>query len=155
MGHKKCDYVKQGDIQCEAPAMVDSQFCFFHSPETIEPRHSSRAKGGAKNASATLPVTIVQISIPTAQGVLSLIAETIHHVRTGQLDPKIANCVSYLSGIALKAIDQGNIDERLESLEAAIKNKTIKVEKDFSRDEDQIFSFENGGSEDARKSKTL
>ncbi len=140
-----CVQIKKNGEHCNAPAMDQSEFCFFHSPQMDHERRAARASGGAKNAAVTLSPSTEPLPISTAENVLLLIADTIHHVRTGQLDPKIANCVGYLSGIALKAIEQGKIEERLESLEAAVKNKIIKRETGLSHEEDQLFSFENGG----------
>ena len=52
--------------------------------------------------------------------VVTLLSESINHVRRGQLDPRVANAVGYLSGILLKALEQGRTEERLKHLEAVL-----------------------------------
>jgi hypothetical protein len=52
--------------------------------------------------------------------VVTLLAESINHLRRGQLDPRVANAVGYLSGILLKALEQGRTEERLNHLEVVL-----------------------------------
>jgi hypothetical protein len=52
--------------------------------------------------------------------VANLLASSISQVRRGELDPRIANAVGYLSGILLKALEQGVVEERLQKVEAEL-----------------------------------
>ena len=54
------------------------------------------------------------------QDVAILLSESINLVRRGQLDPRVANAIGYLSGILLKALEQGRTEERLKHLEAVV-----------------------------------
>lgn len=45
---------------------------------------------------------------------------TINQVRLGELDPKLANCVGYLSGVLLRALEANQLEERISDLEIAI-----------------------------------
>jgi len=80
--------------------------------------------------------------INTVADVKGLLSETIHQVRTGVIDPKVANCVGYLSGILLKAIEVGDIEERLGAIEAVVgRSPRTGYAGDFDRplpDEDDI-----------------
>jgi len=58
--------------------------------------------------------------IKTAVDVIALLSETINHVRTGAVDPKVGNCIGYLAGIVLKATQQGELEERLAALEGIV-----------------------------------
>ncbi len=135
--------MKEDGEACQAIAITNSPYCFFHDPQKKVEREQASALGGSKNRAAVLPSHSEYLPTANAEDILKLIGTAIHHVRTGQLDPRIANCIGYLSGIALKAIEQGKTEERIEALEAAIKNNIGNVEKDFSRHDDQVFSFEN------------
>ena len=46
-----------------------------------------------------------------------MLADTVNAVLTGRLDPKVGNCVSILSGNLLKALESGEIEQRLDSIE--------------------------------------
>jgi len=50
--------------------------------------------------------------------VTSLLSETINLVRSGALDPRTSNAVGYLAAVMLKALQQGDIEARLQALEA-------------------------------------
>ena len=72
--------------------------------------------------------------IRSVADVTGLLSYTIHQVRTRALDPKVANCVGYLSGILLKAIEVGEIEERLAAMEAVVsKSPRTGYAGDFDR----------------------
>jgi len=145
MAQGKCSALKDDGSSCNSPSQVDGVFCFFHDPNQKQKRKESQSRGGAPKSLKSLHINCNFSSISTPQEIINILTDTIHHVRTGQLDPRIANCVGYLSGIALKAIEQGKTEERIEALEAAVKNNKSKAEKDFRQDDGQLFSFENRG----------
>lgn len=79
---------------------------------------------------AETPAKVIQ-SVADVKGLLS---ETIHQVRTGAIDPKIGNCIGYLSGILLKAIEVGDIEERLAAMEAVVgRSPRTGLAGDFDR----------------------
>ena len=51
---------------------------------------------------------------------MALLSDTISQVRRGDIDPRVANAVGYLSGIALKAREQGELNDRLSRLEKTV-----------------------------------
>lgn len=125
---KICRVKNAKGSQCKAPAMTDSDFCFFHNPNKTEERIKASQGGGMKNKAITLPKESEPINIFSSSHVLNLLNETIHQVRTGKLDPKVANCVGYLSGIALKAIEQDKLEDRIVALEMAIKENEKRID---------------------------
>jgi len=70
----------------------------------------------------TLSSDTPNAKIKSADDVVGLLSETINQVRRGEVDPKIANAVGYLSGIILRAREQGDIEERIVELETAVKS---------------------------------
>ena len=60
------------------------------------------------------------LEIKGAEEVVRLLSVTINQVRKGEIDPRIANAVGYLSGIILKAKEQGDIEERLKQIEEIV-----------------------------------
>jgi hypothetical protein len=140
---KNCEANNLNGEPCGSSTLIDSEFCFFHSPEMAEERQRASSAGGIKTVLKTLPATAQSTQINNAGDILGLIAETINHVRTGQLDTRIANCVGYLSGVALKAIEQGKIEDRIEALEIIVKNNNTRAQKGFRVPDNSIFSLED------------
>lgn len=86
-----------------------------------EYRRTQRA-GECTTPSTTLPA---EFRLRKASDVMTLLDEQIAAVRdeteAGTLEK--ARCVGYLAGIALKAIDAGDMAARVESLESVLKRR--------------------------------
>lgn len=117
----KCNYIKTNKKQCSANAMIDSKFCFSHNPNTKEQKREAIIKGGKmskKNHSFLPPITLNQ-----PKDVVNLLATTINEVRSGSVELRVANCIGYLSGHLIKAIEISDLGERVSKLEQAIDKK--------------------------------
>ncbi len=54
-------------------------------------------------------------------------ADSINQLRRGQLDPRVANGIGYLTSVLLRALEQGPLEERMAKIEAALaQNATSK-----------------------------
>ena len=113
----RCIYVKADGERCKARAMTGSDHCFFHSPEKSTERAAARRAGGHANRAAVLSSAAPDARLEDAGDVVRMIAETISQVRRGELDPRVANSVGYLAGVLLKALEAGELEERLAALE--------------------------------------
>lgn len=71
---------------------------------------------------STLPPQTPNHAIKSAQDVVSLLSESVSQVRRGEIDPRIANAIGYLSGMILKAREQSELEERLNNLESALES---------------------------------
>lgn len=115
-----CQAARRAGGPCTANAMAESKFCFFHDPGMASRRTEARRAGGRKNKAAALSANLPDSPLKSVANVVSLLANTVNQVRRGELDPKLANCVGYLSGILLKALETEEIEARVVSLERAI-----------------------------------
>ncbi len=115
-----CKHIKDDGTRCRARKVHGSDYCFFHDPARAAERAAARQAGGRKGKAPVLPPETPQRPVKTACDVIELLAETIHQVRVGELDPRVGNCVGYLSGIILKANEQGEMEQRLAALEAVV-----------------------------------
>jgi len=116
----KCTY-KTSDKQCDARALKNGPYCFFHASgsENEAQRLEAQSRGGKANlvkAQTPLP----PMAIGTPQEVVKLLEETINSVRGGELDVRVANCIGVLSGHLLKAMEVSTIATRVEIIERAI-----------------------------------
>jgi hypothetical protein len=48
------------------------------------------------------------------------LADSINQLRRGQLDPRVANGMVYLTSVLLRALEQGPLEERMAKIEAAL-----------------------------------
>jgi hypothetical protein len=117
---KKCIEIKENGETCEAWAMGDSDYCYLHNPEiTDEAKREAQIRGGKANK-ITISEPQEAVDIATSKDVVNLIADTINKVRAGSLDIKIANCIGFLSGHLLKAIETADIEKRVAFVESLV-----------------------------------
>lgn len=68
------------------------------------------------------------VSVKTIQDVVLLIEDTINRVRSGEVPINTGNCLGYLSGIALKALQASDLEKRIEAIETIIsERKNLKT----------------------------
>ncbi len=121
----QCKFIKQNNEQCRANAMQKCQFCFTHNPETGEAKHQAVIRGGKSPKKNYNP--LISIEINDSKSVVKLLATTINEVRQGAVDLRVANCIGYLSGHLIKALEVSEIVGRVETLEGIIlERKTMK-----------------------------
>jgi hypothetical protein len=118
---QKCQSRKQDGTICSANAQVGSDLCVFHDPTKADDGQRARRAGGlARGKPATLlPADCPDVELANSKDVSNLLAQSISQVRRGELDPRVANTIGYLSGILLKALEHGVLEERVQKLEIA------------------------------------
>lgn len=116
---KKCKFIKSNNKKCNGFAVKGDDYCFFHSAKHQEARKEAVLKGG--NSLKRNYGKDGEIKISCSSEVLNLLEQTINDLRQGKTSVKIANALGYLSGIALRAIEQTDLEKRLEVLEYALK----------------------------------
>jgi hypothetical protein len=116
----KCIFRKKGGSKCGAEAQTGKNLCVFHDPEKSETvRQGRRAGGIARTRGAlVLPADTPDHPLGNAREVSEFLAESINQLRRGQLDPRVANAVGYLTIALLRALEQGPLEERVARLEA-------------------------------------
>ena len=72
---------------------------------------------------ATLPADAPDVKVEDGADVVKLIAETINQVRRGQIEPRVANTVAYLSNVLLAATGRREVESRIAELESLVKGR--------------------------------
>src|SRR5580700_5345361 len=116
---KRCQGTDKSGMPCTAWALKGGTHCYFHAnPEKVSElgRRGGEAKGpgGARYA---------ERSLKTVDDVTALLGDTIKDLGMGLIDPKEATAVGYLAAGMLKALQQGDIENRLRALETVERNK--------------------------------
>ena len=128
--------------------MSSSKFCFFHDPDTVEQRNAARKAGGRKHRYAPLRADRPDQPLNKGTQVIELLSKTINGVRCGEMDPRVANCIGYLSNILLKALEHSDMEERLSELEGLVKRPPGQQQSLYGMDPcDDAFIFESKESE--------
>lgn len=119
---KKCEFGKKNGEPCGADAQTGKSLCVFHDPDKAsEGRRARRAGGIARSRlAAVLPSDTPDHPLGNTKDVSAFLADSINQLRRGQLDPRVANGVGYLSSVLLRALEQGPLEERLAKIEAAL-----------------------------------
>jgi hypothetical protein len=110
--------MRQNGMPCGGFSIGGSVYCFAHAPDQTAKREDARRRGGQAGKVATLPESTVQVR--SIRDVVGLVEETINDVRAGRVDVRVANAVGYLANVAIKAIEQSDLESRLEALEAVL-----------------------------------
>jgi hypothetical protein len=115
-----CQFKKTNGKQCGANAMSAAAHCYIHNPE-INPQEKREAqvRGGlARRTTAEKPSAPVEIR--KLKDIPSFLKDTINQVRGGEMDVKIANCLGFLAGHLIRALEISELEERFEKLEAIV-----------------------------------
>ena len=132
MGREKdriYEKIKADGSRCAARPLARSIFCYFHNPAKAHERQEAQRAGGIERSrrAAVLPLETPDWPVRNSSDVAQLLVETLSQVRRGQLDTKVATYVDSLSGILLKALAMGPLEERLAALETLLKHQPSQV----------------------------
>lgn len=130
----RCQAANANGAPCQAAPLDGETFCFFHHPDRTDERQAARRTGGQQGR-LRVPDGVSDMRLERVEDVTRLLAETINHVRTGRLDVRVGNTVGYLAGVLLKALEQGDMEQRLTALEQAVQHRGVSPE---------VFSHEQG-----------
>jgi hypothetical protein len=117
-GARRCAHAHPSGRPCGGFAVAGSPFCFAHDPDQEERRAEARRRGGQAGKAAV--VAGPDRPVRSLADVVGLVEATINDVRAGRLDVRVANAVGVLAGVAIRAIQQGELERRLEALEAVL-----------------------------------
>ncbi len=118
---KQCSFIKPNKEQCKAKAVHGDSFCFWHSKKMEEKRLKAIKEGGESPKRNYGRENEIKIS--STKDILTLIEETVNDLRGNKVSTRVANAIGYLAGIALKAVEQSDLEKRLEVIEYALKIK--------------------------------
>jgi len=118
---RRCKHIKKKGETCNAYAIAGSDYCFWHDPNKVKERNKAQSKGGLQGCRAVLNES--NIRIEKTSDVVRLLAETINQVRDGRVDCRVASVVGYLANTMLRALEQGDMEERIEAIEKAVLEK--------------------------------
>ena len=119
MATRSCKQLKDDGQPCRAPPLQDSDFCLFHSPDHAKETAEARRLGGLrrrreKTVSGAYDVEGLD-DVPKIRRLLEIAV-----LDTLSLENSVARSrtLAYLAQVALKTLEVGEFEARLEALEA-------------------------------------
>ena len=91
----------------------------MHDPGSSDRHRDTARKGGMKGLDRVppLPPETPDVDLKSAEDVRVLISDTISRLRRGEMEQAVCSAIGHLSQVALKSIEQGELNERLKKLE--------------------------------------
>ena len=114
----QCEYNNNGK-SCQAYAMLDSKYCFFHDPLMAKKRAEARKRGGV-NRRVTKRTQHEYHPIKSIKDVNAILESAINEARTLESSQSKLRVLAYLCHIALKGQELGSLEERISIVEKTI-----------------------------------
>ena len=124
-GKRQCTAKTAKGHPCRAAA-GDTGFCFWHDPERTGERRAAQAKGGKMRHGRHL-VTLGgsdPVTIRTVGDVVTLLERAVNDVLGLENSIARARCLGYLGGVIVKALEMGELEERLAEIERILGERT-------------------------------
>ena len=127
---RTCNALKEDGSHCQAAPLLDSDFCLMHSPEHAEEmaearrlgglrRRREKAVSGAYDFDGLADVTQVRRLLEIAASDTLSLENSVARSRT----------LAYLAQVALKALEVGELAERIDALERLVAPRLPKAGK--------------------------
>jgi hypothetical protein len=121
----QCQKKKRDGAQCRARARSGHEHCALHA----EPGKAAELGSKGHRRAVYTPDALKEFAAPrSAADLRDLLAQSIIEIRTGKLDPKLANSISYLGTGFLRALEVSDLEARLLALETSAENGDGKSE---------------------------
>jgi len=114
---RQCAYVSPDGFRCKAVPLSGKELCFFHDPESAELRRRAGVAGGRARARKVLAEAKLS-RLDSRESLIDLLSETVQQVRTGQIDPKVANAIGYLVNVARQILESDEYERLAREIEA-------------------------------------
>ena len=121
MKRRGCIGFKENGEPCHAPKLQEGDYCFWHSPEHAEEVSEARRLGGLRRRrEVAVSGAFDFVGLETVADIRRLLVVAV--LDTLGLENSIARnrTLAYLATSAIKLLEVGELEDRLESLEAAV-----------------------------------
>lgn len=118
---RQCEGTNARRRQCEAHALPDSPYCWFHDPAKVEERKAARANGGQARAGRTITQGQAKPrEIKSVADVLALLGETVNDVLLLENSLARAQTIGRLCLAMVKCFEVNELESRMAALERAL-----------------------------------
>jgi hypothetical protein len=143
MLRRTCAALKPNGARCRANPLRESDYCLMHDPEHAEEVAEARKLGGLRKRREAALIGAYDLAGLDRLAVLERVLE-IALLDTLSLDNSLnrSRTLGYLVGIGTKLRQEGETEERLRALEAAVQGQKMPAASVFDGEpgEDELFS---------------
>ena len=137
VNNRGCKFVMPDGRLCRSSALRGEEYCLFHSPDHEEEAAETRRLGGLRRRKEKTVAAAYDLeglrSVEAVQRLLEI--ATLDALA---LENSVARvrALTYICQTGLKCLEQGELEERVEMLEAALKSRDPSPASDFDLDLD-------------------
>jgi len=114
----QCQKEKRDGRRCGARALSGKKHCALHADPG---RASELGSKGGRRRTVYKSEDLKEFPAPkNAADLRDLLAESIVEIRTGKMDPKMANALGYIGASYLRAIEVSDLEAKLENLQGLL-----------------------------------
>ena len=130
MAMRACKGLKEDGGRCQAPPLLDGDFCLMHSPEHAEEMAEARRLGGLRRRREKTVSGAYDFEGLADVGQVRRLLE-VAALDTLSLENSVARSrtLAYLAQVALKALEVGQLAERIDALERLVAPRLEKAGK--------------------------
>jgi hypothetical protein len=146
MTRRTCAALNSQGASCRAHPLRDSDFCLMHDPAHVEEVAEHRKLGGLRKRRESAVMGAYELEGLDGLAVLERVLE-IALLDTLGLDNSLnrSRTLGYLVGIGTRLRQEGETEERLRSLEAALRGQNALAPPLFDVEPEDDVSFEEAG----------
>ena len=121
MSRRTCSFRKPDGQRCRAAPLIEQEYCFWHSPEHAAEAAEARRLGGFRKRREAAVVGAFDLEGLDSLAVLQRVLE-IALLDTLGMDNSLnrSRTLGYLAGMGTKLRQEGETEDRLRALEAAV-----------------------------------
>lgn len=121
----RCAGITKLGVACQGAALPGSTLCWFHDPGRAEERARACSNGGKTRmkAAAVLSADAPETELTSPRDVQGLLSRTVYDVLKGRVGTKEANAAGYLLSVLLRAVEVGELAERVGALEDQLRQR--------------------------------
>mgnify|MGYP001209082720 CR=1 FL=1 len=115
-----CKATRKDGQACCAYSLLDSDFCFAHDPTKAAARKAARSAGGRARHGRTLKTTSTGdqgVRLGSVADVVELLEGAVADLLALENSVARARAVGYLAGIAVRALEIAELEDRIGRLE--------------------------------------
>lgn len=137
MVNRGCTFVMPDGRMCGSPALRGERYCLFHSPAHEEEAAEARRLGGLRRRKEKTLAGAYDLeslrSVPEIQRLLEI--ATLDALALENSVSRV-RALTYICQTGLKCLEMGELAERVEMLEAALRSREHSPTPDFDLDLD-------------------
>ena len=121
---RQCIFHLPSGRQCKAAPLKDSELCWVHSPERAKEVQEARRLGGLRRKRESTIASAYQFeSLDSVDGIRRIVLIALLDALSMEKSMSRARTLAYLAQVALRMLEVGDIEARVEALEEIAKSK--------------------------------